>query len=431
MKKTIYPIAAMALSFLLLAACTGSTNYVSISDCGTTSTFSKGSNLKVAYSGEIEVADDDQSVKSISKKGFLKITKGNIFNRKRVVIKHGSDGQMEIRYFEGLGSTDFEPDGREWLAEVLPEVLRSTTIAMEQRVDRMYSEGGAAAVMGEIQILKNESAQSAYLESLLQKPLEDEDVVLALNFAADEISSSYHLSELLKGQKHFLKGSAEVSAAFVSAANKISSDYYAYELITESVDPDEMEAEDNLQLLAVAGDISSDYYLSEVLVEILQSRKLNSDGILEVISLTSEMSSDYYATEVFKAISEDYQLSARVMQLCATAMENIASDYYMAEVVEEMLSEKPDDTNAAILLNTAAKHIASDHYLYGVLTKALKHPLGSKSYEAFLVALGEIQSQHYQDEVVEKLSARHTFTGDQLDRLHQVVPHHQMEVRSL
>jgi len=87
--------------------------------------------------GKIELTDDDKDIKSISPDGYLEITKVTLGSRRSIVITPTENG-IKREYYEGREKMDFEKEGRKWLSEILPELVRSTTIAAENRVNRFF-----------------------------------------------------------------------------------------------------------------------------------------------------------------------------------------------------------------------------------------------------------------------------------------------------
>src|SRR5580765_1158185 len=140
----------LVLAPLFLKAQTEVTNYTSSNKTSRITINHNGfSNFNVEMRGKIELTDDDKDIKSISSDGYLEITKVTFGSRRSLVITPSENG-IKREYYEGREKMDFEKEGRKWLSEILPELVRSTTIAAESRVNRFFKQGGAAAVLNEI-----------------------------------------------------------------------------------------------------------------------------------------------------------------------------------------------------------------------------------------------------------------------------------------
>lgn len=432
MKKPLYLLIALLPFAITTSSCSRSSEYVRITNCDETSTFGFGGFSKVAFSGDIKPSEDDHDIAGISRGGYLEIVEGGMFKKRKIRIEAGQNGELTRKYYEGWKEVDFEPEGREWLAEILPEVLRNTTLGMEYRVERFYATAGVSAVLEEVQILGDDAVKTAYLNEMLSRELSDEQVVQVLQFAGEEITSSYHLADFLEGQTSRLK-EPEVLKAFVVSGQSISSDYYTAELLNAAVKEPDFSSADLAELLQLASGIGSDYYRAEVLKNFLRTKNLDGRGISSVLELTRDMHSDYYSAEALKAVADDYQLaSARSMGEFCAALQNVQSDYYVAEVATVMLKDKMDDQLLAMLLKTATHSLTSDHCLSEILAECAKHQdLRPQSFEVVLGALQQISSGNYRREVGQDLLRKQQLSESQRSRLYELIPGSRTDVSSL
>ena len=118
-------------------------NFRTTNDDGSRTITIKNGNkdFRIEYEGDITISDDDKEIVSISRNGYIEIRKTRFGKRRRLFIE-SEGGKLIHRYYIGSREVDFNPDGKNWLAEILPDIVRSTTIAAESRVDRFYKKGG-------------------------------------------------------------------------------------------------------------------------------------------------------------------------------------------------------------------------------------------------------------------------------------------------
>ena len=109
--------------------------------------------FNIEYEGDITISDDDRDIVAISRGGFIEIKKSRFGKRRRLVIE-SEGGKLIRKFFIGWSEKPYDPDGKNWLADILPDIVRSTTIGAQSRVDRFYKRGGANAVMSEIGKIK-------------------------------------------------------------------------------------------------------------------------------------------------------------------------------------------------------------------------------------------------------------------------------------
>ncbi len=197
---------------------------------------SRGStNFNIEFRGEIEVTDDDKDIKSISSDGYLEISK-TVFGSKRAIIIESQGGTLKKEYYEGRTKVDWEPNGRKWLSEILPEIVRNTTLAAESRVNRFYKQGGATAVIEEIKIIESDYVRSRYAKLLLQKDIRDQELPGVIRGLCNSIKSDYYLASLLKDNLKKLLSTKEATDAFIEGTKNISSDYYKSTVLKEGVE---------------------------------------------------------------------------------------------------------------------------------------------------------------------------------------------------
>jgi hypothetical protein len=104
------------------------------------------SSFSVEVRGKIELTDDDKDIKAMSADGYLEIKK-TVFGSRRTLIIKPMGNTLKREYYEGREQIPFEPEGRQWMHEIMPEMVRSTTIGAESRVNRFYKSGGVNAVL--------------------------------------------------------------------------------------------------------------------------------------------------------------------------------------------------------------------------------------------------------------------------------------------
>ena len=155
------------------------------------------SDFKVEYEGEITIADDDSDITNVSRGGYIEIRKSSFGKRRRLIIENDG-GKLIRKFYVGWTEKDYYPDGKEWLKDILPEILRSTTIGAESRVERFYKKDGVNGVLSEIRKMDSDYVQSAYFKLLLKKKLSNKELVGVLNAAGRTINSDHYLSGILK-----------------------------------------------------------------------------------------------------------------------------------------------------------------------------------------------------------------------------------------
>ena len=180
--------------------------------------------FKVEYEGDITLSDDDKDIIAISRGGFIEIRKSRFGKRRRITIE-SEGGKLVKKYYVGSREKPFNPEGKNWLADILQDLVKSTTIAAQSRVDRFYKKGGAREVMYEVESMESDYVKAAYIKILLKKRLSNNELLTVVKTSGEEIKSDYYLSEILKSNKKAFLATNQTKTAFINAVKTIDSDH--------------------------------------------------------------------------------------------------------------------------------------------------------------------------------------------------------------
>jgi len=363
---------------------------------------SNGKDFKIEYEGDITLSDDDKDIVAISRGGFIEIEKSSFGNRRRIVIESDRSGNLIRKYYEGRKEQNFNPDGKEWLAEVLQEIVRTTTIAAEARVDRFYGKGGANAVLGEIGQIESDYVKSKYFELLLEKNLSNSDLVNTIKTAGKEVESDHYLSSILKSnQKAFLSNSQTVSA-YLDAAKSLNSDHYMTSVLKKVINDKSINDSQMESLLELSKSVNSDHYVTQILSEVMDNRELNSQNISKIISLSKDIQSDHYKTQVLKKVINDNGLPSNAYDAFLATLSDVNSDHYISDVIRTLMDKKLDASTGSLnnLLDLVKNSVQSDHYATTIYKRMGDQNLTEDQLIAVLNSLSNIQSDHYMSQTL-------------------------------
>lgn len=395
--------------------------------------------FRIEYEGDITLADNDRDITAISRGGFIEIKKSSFGTRRRILI-HNEDGTLVKKYFVGWSEKPYNPEGRKWLADVLPEILRTTTIAAKSRVDRFYRKGGASNVLSEVGKMKRDYVKTAYIKLLLEKNLSTNDLVNTIKTVGNYIKSDHYVTQILKSnQKAFLKNSRTVSA-YIEATKSIGSDHYVTSVLKKVISDTTISDKQLGDLLEITKGIKSDHYITQLLKAIMDKRKLNNENMARILALTKDINSDHYKVSVLKKAINNRDLSDKVYAQFLSTIKDVKSDHYVNSILSEMLKVKSNgaglntvlslvdniksdhyasntykkiasnyrlsDNQLIQVMNSASRNISSSHSLSSVLLALSKQVNGSSSRvkEAYRNAAKSIKSDTYYGRVLKALN---------------------------
>lgn len=373
--------------------------------------------FSLEYEGEITLSDDDKDVIAISSGGYMEIKKSAFGSRRRIFIEPGNNGQLIKKYYIGSSEEPFVNEGKAWLAEVLPDVLRSTTLGARQRVDRFYKKGGTQAVLREVDQIDSDYVKSAYIKLLLDKNPKSSDLIAILQVVGNDINSDHHQAQILKhNTKAFLATEAS-TAAYIEATGNINSDHHQSEVLKKSIRDGKISETQMKALFAITKNINSDHHKASVLNEVMKSRSLNAENIELLISACHDINSDHHKAQVLKKALATANLSKSGYQALLRSMGDINSDHHSANILLELLEKKLDSDSLEDVLQLAHENMSSDHHQAVVLKKAVQEQsMEGESLNVLLKALQGMSSDMHQSNIFRELT-KERFSNAQLARI--------------
>lgn len=351
-------------------------------------------NFNVETRGKIELTDDDRDIESMSPDGYLEITK-TVFGSKRSLIITPQGNSLKKEYYEGRTSIPFEPDGRKWMNEILPELVRTTTIGAEGRVNRFYRQGGVNAVLNEIESLESDYVMAHYADVLVAIPNLQKDYPLIISRVASKLESDHYLTEFLQNNLNRFLATKESSNAVFAATTKMDSDHYKTEVIKEALRNQAASPEGIKSILQTSGQMDSDHYKTEVLTSLLKQPNLTDAVMGELLNATKAIESDHYKSVVLNRALAKTGLSGNSYQRALESVKDIESDHYKTEVINNLLRNKLSTDQIQNLVEISFS-IDSDHYTTEVLKEVLKQQdLGDDAFGILVDRASKIDSDHY------------------------------------
>ncbi len=375
-----------------------------------------GTTFKLNQKGEVTLSDDDKDITAISEGGYFVLSKTVFGSRYKVEIRE-KDGKLIKKFYQGGSEKPWEPAGREWLAEVLPDLVRSTTLGAESRVKRFYQKGGYAAVLAEVGEIKSDHIRSHYGKLLLKQPLNEIQQGDAVKQLSKLIRSDYYLADFLTGNLRKGTGSKTMAQALVNAAAEINSDYYRASVLESAIKKELLQQVDVKQFLSIATGIGSDYYKASVLEAMADNADMNAHQV-QYFQSAGSISSDYYRAAVLTDGLAQFRLTTTGLQQGMAAWSDMSSDYYKQAVMIKMLHvHKLTPDAQKLVLQPVAAGMSSGLYKSDVLrTYARTQRLTEENFPEWAQAVSTVNSDYYMASAFNSLSPDN-LSGGQLAAL--------------
>lgn len=364
--------------------------------------------FNIEYRGTIEVTDDDRDISSISDDGYLEISKTVFGSKRAIIIESLGGGRMKKEYYEGRTKKDWDPAGRDWLAEILPEVVRTTTVGAISRVNRFYRQDGAQGVLREIKSMKSDYVKAHYGKLLLDKNTSNSELPNVITGLCGSIGSDYYLASLLQTNIDKLMVTPEAADAFFRGTQNISSDYYKSQVLKSALNKHASSPEQVRVILESAATIKSDYYLSTVLTSVMNKTEVKEESLTDIANISSRINSDYYRSQVLNKMLDKRNISKSVTLKIVESIASINSDYYKTIVLKKIAGQSDlDEALLTQVLTITGSSVNSDHYASTVLQSVLKNQkLSDENFKKLITATTRIGSDHYTSVVLQEASSQ-------------------------
>lgn len=234
-----------------------------------------GDTLEVSCRGDVEFSDDDLDVRRLTPGGALRITERRRAGARSIEFTTNAAGTIERRFSVGTSKRPYEPEGRQWLSQFLPHLIRQTAIGAAGRVARILRANGSAAVLAEISLIEGSRTKRLYLGELLKTPdLDAGALQQALAQAAREVVFEPELARLLGANDALLRDEG-TRQAYLDAARTIGSGLEIRRLFSAILERGPVNSEVLAGVLEISTAIGSALERASLLVQVAKLQPLD------------------------------------------------------------------------------------------------------------------------------------------------------------
>lgn len=324
--------------------------------------------LEITARGEVELTDNDLDIKRISPNGYVLIKERNWMTYRSVRFTATPDGKIERVYTVQGREYEFDEEAISWFSTIMMDAVRETGLGAKFRIKRILEQKGVRAAIREIEYVGNNAAKQMYFETILSQPnLTSEELQLAVETIAREISSSSRLGNLL-----------------IATAKNFTEDA----ALTES-------------LIRAVREISSSSKQSAVLIEIAETRKLNNSAAMAMAEAIQSVSSSSAQGTALKALAKKCAPDYEVVRSYVDAVRSVSSSSVQGVALKAILKKNDLDDDAFIAILECTEQISSSSVQGDVLEDAAAVcPANDKVLSAYLNTVSYISSSSVQGSAV-------------------------------
>jgi hypothetical protein len=306
---------------------------------GTYSWSDNGEKFEVSYRGEIEFTADDTDVARISPGGRLRIKEGRRWLSPDSAVELIADGSGNIqrRYWVGLTEHPFDPEGRKWLATMLPRFIRQSGIGAPARVARILKSGGVTGVLAEISRVEGSWAKRLYFNELMKSPgLSAADVQRAFAQAGTQIDSDYELGSFLIANNRLVADDG-TRRAYLEAARSIGSDFELRKVLSSILKTGTVPPAIAAGMLDVSTTIESDFEEASLLTQFVAQQPLDGAVRTPFFKALATVGSAFEHAKVLKALLQRTDLPPEARSAVLESTASIRSDFDKGAVLQQFV----------------------------------------------------------------------------------------------
>ncbi len=359
--------------------------------------------VDIELRGDILFGDDDRSIVSMADGARLEVEEDDGGATRWLRLDGTGVGEFTARYRVDGDDRPFEPEGRRWLADILPDLFRQTTLDAENRVDRLLARGGVDGVLAEIGRMTSDHVIGTYFALLASREsLSVDQTRRVLDIAMERVESDHYRYEILKGVLEVRGLPESLRATYLAATADIESDHYKAEALTGALaaadlDPATLEG----VLATAAADIESDHYLAEILAGLVDEAPLSTEARGAFLRALERVESDHYRSAILEAFLDAAPLSTDEVADVLELSRLVESDHYKAELLQRVARDYALDGPARAAFLRSAARMESDHYVGQTALALMNHDeVAPAEVDLVLDLAAGVESDHERAEIL-------------------------------
>jgi len=359
--------------------------------------------LVMKVRGDVTFNDGENDIASLTNKAMIVQKRDG--QTWQMNFESDSAGGIRRAFFVDGHSVPPGADSKRWLADVLPTLLRETALESARRIRRIHAQGGADAVLTEIELIKSDHSRRIYLEGLTQfsalsdkqlhrllaatadldsdfeqrsalaviirtQPLEAAHQVSLLKNVA-KMNSSFEQRGVLTALMPKLANDADVMRAWVDAVADIDSDFEMRSAIDALLrrDPTPLQVDAALQATA---HLDSSFEHATALVSLSRLMGHATPGQVGAYLNSARMiDSDFERRNALMALLNRAKLDKAGYADMLNAVSGMRSDFEIRTVLIAVAQKMPADGELVASYRRTAKRLGD--FERGQAEKALDH----------------------------------------------------------
>jgi hypothetical protein len=330
--------------------------------------------LSVKSDGEVDLEPDGSGVTAIDRGGSFDVRmRRNGVDRR--VLYTSDDGTIERQFFIEGDEQPWGPEADQFVAEVMPIVLRETAINAGERVAWLIDNRGQDGLLDEIALIESDFAQRIYsVQYAHTATIATANLERLMKLTADNMSSDFDVRATLIEVYDAQMPTGAAFDALLGAGETISSDFDA-RMVLEHVGPKMPRTPDAATAyIDLARTISSDFDMRLALQPLITSADADDEAVARAIELAgTDISSDFDLRSVLSEAASRVGQSDTLARAYTTAAASISSDFDQRIALTVLADNAQLTPEGWRMLLATARDISSDFDAATLLTELVPH----------------------------------------------------------
>jgi hypothetical protein len=293
----------------------------------------KGFDIKVK--GVVTFAEDNRSVKTISQNGYFFVKERRWLSIRKLEIVPGAQGEPEYSFYFRGKKLPFDERAQAWLEKVLPEVFKLTGINVWPKIHVFLAEKNLDGALKEIANIKMNSAKQTYYETVLKSvKLDPEQMSQFVEEVSQNISSSWHLKEMLNKIIQNFPNNIELTKDLISASEKISSSRNRGEILSSITEKRILDSNSAMKMAKTIKTISSDHEKMKSLINMAKICPISDEVIDTYLESATSINSSSNRADVLQTLFERKNLTRENWIKILSTVSTIHSNSKRSQVLQ-------------------------------------------------------------------------------------------------
>ena len=258
-----------------------------------------GETLHATIVGDVAFNAAESDVARMGPRAVFEIEQRRAGVTRSLRMVPGKNGPIREYSVAGV-ARPFDAEAKAWLATAIPDIYRLSGLQAEARAKRILARGGAAALLDEIGLLKNDFVRAAYLGQFFAQAQPDQ---------------------------------AQMAKAY-ALMRDIGSDFEKRRALETALARPTLEPDHQLALLSIAATIDSGFERAEWLIEAAGKLPVNAASAAEWSRALRGLDSDFERKRALVAVIEDGAPRVEATALALQSMQGMDSDFEQRSVLE-------------------------------------------------------------------------------------------------